>query len=471
MYKIEDIINKIHCADCLQFMKDIPDNSIDIIFTSPPYWSLRDYQIEPLIWGGDKNCEHQWDKIIDIKHSGTTKIEWAKDMSRGMEKENWIVESDFCLKCSAWRGQLGLEPHPNLYLDHLIEIFDEVKRILKKTGSCYVNLGDTYFGNIIGSNRDKNAVGGGVKKLLELKKQGKIKRSIEKSKWLQPKQLLGIPERFMIRMQDKGWILRNKNIWHKPNPMPSSCRDRRNTTYEYVYHFVKNRHYYFDLDAIREPHNEESIRKYICDMKLGREKTTSKYYKTGMDAGKRMGTNPNLLNTGKNPGDVLILSTEPFSEAHFATFPQKLVEPFIKASCPQWICKKCGKIRKRISEYEYHIQGKVNKLTEKNDISGMSNTQLERKLGRASIINVKTIGFTSCNCNTEFDAGIVCDIFAGAGTVALVAKKLGRNYIGIEAKQEYIDMAEKRLKLAEIGINKVSNKEYKVLLKQVEMDL
>lgn len=325
-------------GDCIKCMKQVPSNRVDLVVTSPPYWGLRSYSESETIWDGDENCKHKWNEYTRNGMDGGTKSE--KVHIKG--KENFQIfkkqQQGFCSICGAWKGQLGLEPHPQMYIDHLVEIFREVKRVLKKSGSFYLNLGDTYCSSTKEAGRhDTNSKtstdfggwsgwDGGITKI------GKI----EKSNWLTPKQLMLIPSRVAIALQDDGWVLRNDLIWQKGNPMPSPVKDRRNNTYEHVFHFCKSRKYYYDLDAIRVPHK------------------------------------------GKNPGDLLNINTQPFPEAHFAVYPMKLIEPLILASCPR--------------------------------------------------------------------GGIVLDPFSGAGTTAVVAKKLRTNFIGFEISKEYVDIANKRIK-------------------------
>ena len=152
-------------------MGEMPDGFVDLVFTSPPYWGLRDYGVD---------------------------------------------------------GQIGFEDHPQKYIDKIVEVSRAVRRILKKSGSYYLVLGDTYCGT-------------------------GAKRKIDGSNWLQPKQLLLLPSRIAVALQGDGWVLRNDCIWYKPNHMPSSVKDRRTTSFEHVFHFVKSRRYYYDLDSIRVP--------------------------------------------------------------------------------------------------------------------------------------------------------------------------------------------------------------------------
>ena len=226
-------IDTIIQGDALTVLKTLDANSVDICVTSPPYWGLRDYKTD---------------------------------------------------------GQLGLEPTFNEYLDHLIQIFTEVKRVTK--GTIWINIGDTYNGK---------------------------------------KSLCGIPERFAILMTDKlGLIRRNTIIWHKPNCMPSSVRDRFTVDFEYVYFFTKSQRYYFETQY--EPYLEASTR-------WGgpiRKRPDNPKYETR--------ERPDRANPlGRIKRSVWRIPTKPFSGAHFAVFPPTLIEPMIKSGCPEQICNKCGK--------------------------------------------------------------------------------------------------------------------------------
>ena len=268
MRRIEEFLNRIICGNCLEVMKEMPSESVDLVMFSPPYWGLRDYGEEAIaVWGGDPNCEHEWIETAENLEGYTSKRRWQHGINREENPECWsreIKKYGFCVKCGAWRGQLGLEPHPQMYIDHLVMICREIKRILKKSGSMYINLGDTYYGGGGTQGRPKERID------LERTKveagaypppeYWKIRGSF-RSNWLQPKQKLLIPFRVAIALQEDGWIIRNDIIWHKPNAMPSSVKDRLNVTHEYIFHCVKSRKYYYNLDAIREPHSISTFKR------------------------------------------------------------------------------------------------------------------------------------------------------------------------------------------------------------------
>jgi len=323
-------INRIHTGNTFEVLKQMPDELVDLVITSPPYWGLRNYGKDATtIWGGDKDCQHEWGNNITAKQEPHGKTSKTKQKGLGFE-----VNSNFCEKCGAWKGQFGLEPHPQMYIDHSVELYREVKRVLKDTGSFYLNIGDSYFGGpMIGMSTRLQREEGKTDGVAQLEKPNiKVK---EDKKWLQSKQLMLIPYRVAAALQEDGWILRSTIIWHKGNPMPTSVKDRLNNTYEPMFHFVKQPKYHYDLDSIRiktvtktkhSPKQLEMERKKIKEFRIKQGDT------------KKIDRCPNgdLVNNplGKNPGDVWNINTHPFPKAHFAVFPKKLVEKPIKSSCP-----------------------------------------------------------------------------------------------------------------------------------------
>ena len=369
-------INQVICGDALSMMKFWPAESIDMCITSPPYWGLRDYGTGP--------------------------------------------------------NQLGLEPTPELYIEHLTKIFNEVKRVLKKEGTFWLNMGDTY--NSTGTHTGKKSIG---KWPAAFHSNAYASRT---TKNLPTKCILMIPERLAWSLIQSGWILRNKIVWHKPNAMPSSVKDRFSTRWEYVFLFSKSKKYYFDLDAVREPHTTKPTHKVV-----GQKNSPVQQSAGGISPQHEL---------GKNPGDIFEINTQPFPGAHFAVFPEKLCEKPIKAGCPKEVCKKCRRAKRRIIEPTKYkadkpYQGKWGK-TEKQSSSRrvQSNLKAIRKLTgkHEPDYSRKTIGWTSCKCNVGFEGGIVLDPFAGAGTALCVAKRMKRRYIGIDIKQKYCNMARRRLR-------------------------
>ena len=320
------VVNKIYCGNTIDVLKTFPDESINCCITSPPYWALRDYGTDGVVWDGDADCEHEFELETKTTNNAVSNNSTLHDGKGVVETEkikqmNNKSQVGFCNKCGAWKGQLGLEPDFNFYIKHLCDIFDEVKRVLRKDGTCWVNLGDTYFGGGRGSDA----------KLRGSNKGNPTYESMESAKpnWsnmdFQNKSLCNIPSRFSIEMQNRGWIMRNKIIWHKPNCMPSSVTDRFTVDFEEIFFFVKSKKYWFEQqfeDA--KPESEERYNYLFKGNKMGVDR-------------KMIGQPFGDLNfTGKrNKRTVWKIPTQPFPDAHFAVFPEKLVETPIKAGCPK----------------------------------------------------------------------------------------------------------------------------------------
>jgi len=441
-------INEIIHGNTFNVLKTLPDESVNCVVTSPPYWGLRDYGIEPVIWDGDKDCKHEWfintTKISGGGYSDKSTLQgFSNKNTKGRQMDRDIdnnIDNAFCLKCNAWRGSLGLEPTFELYIKHLCDIFDEVKRVLRKDGTCWVNLGDTYWGG--GNNRGSSPENLSAKQFSNRGARGQVQNKWTKD--YQAKSLCLIPQRFAIEMVNRGWILRNTIIWHKPNCMPSSAKDRFTVDFEYVYFFVKSKKYCFEQQfeawTDTNPYDTKRAGKYI---QYGGKHKGSKDNK-GVVVGDPV--------KGRNKRAVWTIPTKPFPEAHFAVYPEKLIEPMIKAGCPRYVCKKCGKARVKIYEKGRLISSSPDIPMVKKPRSEPQNKLIKQDLpkdpyGSLPKRELKEIGYTDCGCNAGFEGGIVLDPFMGAGTTAVVAKKLGRNYLGIEIKQEYIDIANKRIKV------------------------
>jgi len=423
--------NQIIQGDSLPILKTLPDESVNCCVTSPPYWGLRDYGIEPVIWDGVEDCEHDFSietKAGDIRFRGINSIVGSE---RNPEVWKGNGKGNFCSKCGAWRGSLGLEPTFELYIKHLCDIFDEVKRVLRKDGTAFVNLGDSYGGTGTGQEKSPNKYKETDGQYYEQANARNIKNA--STKGVYDKCLMLIPQRFAIEMVNRGWICRNTIIWHKSNCMPSSAKDRFTVDFEYVYFFVKSKKYWFE-QAFEEQHPDGRKKTYKKDgIKINPD---NPFYTTGHE---RWG-NPN----GRNKRAVWSINTKPFPEAHFAVYPEALIEPMIQAGCPKYICKKCGNAREKIMENhrEETRPGNYSKYTDDCYVNSKRPEGLKKRV----INNPIEIGLTDCHCNAGFEGGIVLDPFMGAGTTAVVAKKQGKQYLGIELKQEYIDMADKRIK-------------------------
>ena len=325
--------NQILQGDCLSSLKTLPDKCVDICVTSPPYYALRDYGVE---------------------------------------------------------GQIGLEETPEAYIKRLADVFDEVYRVLKKDGTLWVNIGDSYNGNKIGNTNSKW--------------ESINTDTFEKKTWhsAKTKDLIGIPWMLAFELRKRGWYLRQDIIWHKPNPMPESVTDRCTKSHEYLFLLSKSPRYYFDHEAIQEEATGYDGRKdtmmhgslKYCEAEIMPNQSVQSMaskgherwkYKNLQDKGqsthsmheRRAEGKKDILYPVRNKRSVWSVNTKPCKEAHFAVFPEELIAPCILAGSKE--------------------------------------------------------------------GGIVLDPFMGSGTTAIVSKKLGRKYLGCELNPEYIKIAERRL--------------------------
>lgn len=319
-------------ADVIAGLAQLADESVHCVVTSPPYWGLRDYGVD---------------------------------------------------------GQIGLEPTPEAFVARLVEVFREVRRVLRADGTLWLNIGDSYC------NTDKWGGGGGNTGKQTVSDNGEVpswavRRKRDHIPGIKPKDLVGIPWMVAFALRADGWWLRQEIIWNKPNPMPESVRDRCTKAHEHIFLLGKSERYFFDADAIAEGRtgnedangfrggsyvgNEPGKRQAIGNKRVKVRGLTPRHEghinHTSLDETPRGG--------GRNKRSVWTIATQPFPEAHFATFPEELAETCIKAGCPA--------------------------------------------------------------------GGTVLDPFGGAGTTGLVADKLGRNAVLIELNPEYAAMAERRIR-------------------------
>lgn len=321
MYNIEKVKNSIIYGNALSVLKEFPSDSIDCIVTSSPYYGLRSYGTNPQIWGGLDTCNHIWDYSIKRGISGGTKSK--KVQIKGIDNFQITNDSehDTCSCCGAWLGELGQEPTHLMFIQHLTDIFMECSRVLKPQGTMWINIADSYAANrtyqVNGTKQTPNS------------QPTKYKQPQAKDMGLKSKSLIGIPDRIKLSLIDNGLICRNQIIWHRPNQMPSSAKDRFTNDYEMLYFFTKNEKYFFQqqIEPYTKPMNRwggdnlEANGKSDWDDGTGQET-----YRT-----RNMRPNPN----GKNMRTVWSINTKPNKVAHFATFPQALPERCILAGCPE----------------------------------------------------------------------------------------------------------------------------------------
>lgn len=226
-------------GNCVDLIPTLPDNSIDLTVTSPPYYNKRNYGHES-IWNAAPNCDHQFIEIRTPNPNssgGHNESRMRKENPNFQEYTDYndrATYSNYCAVCGAWKGQLGLEPTPQEYVSHLADIFDLIKPKLKNTGACWINIADSYGGSG-GTGKSKP----GPNSILS-DDQVMALPEAHSLQGMEKKCMLGIPEMFMLEMMKRGWILRNKIIWRKTNPMPESMNDRFSNNWEYFYFFTKS---------------------------------------------------------------------------------------------------------------------------------------------------------------------------------------------------------------------------------------
>jgi len=410
---------------------------------------LREYGLPPQIWDGDENCKHEWNTVFKPPMGGKN----HPDRPANVGSNRYLQDSDlrgkgtysnFCIHCDAWRGSLGLEPTFQLYIQHLKQIFAEVKRVLKKTGTCFVNIGDTY-----------GTKSGGMEQLRRMSKNtpqygavpytdGYAGVSQEGKKNAQSKSLCQIPERFTLMMTDElGFIKRNTIVWWKRNCMPSSAKDRFTVDFEKLFFFTKSKKYYFEQQF--EPYTAPLDRWGGDNLKADGKSTWDEG--TGQTTYRDRSMRPDPQ--GRNKRAVWDIPTQPFPDSHFAVFPEKLIETPILAGCPKEICNKCGKAREKIykgtSQEAFNIRVRdVKEGRIKHTDRVASESEIDNYQEGISHVGEgrKFIGYTDCGCNAGFHPGVVLDPFIGSGTTGKVALAYGRNYIGFDLG--YGGMSKKR---------------------------
>ena len=447
--------NHIYQGHALEVLKTFPDESIDCVVTSPPYWALRDYGTEPQIWDDILECEHEWEAAGKPSTKfGTDKRGHTQDgtstgkvVTRASTEDMKCRGSSFCIKCGAWFGKLGLEPSFNLYIKHLCDVFDEIQRVLTPHGTVWVVIGDTFYGS---GARQK-----GTGKLSYIPREQIVFEHQFKptlGKELPTKCLVGIPERFMLEMVERGWIVRNKIIWYKPAALPESVRDRFTIDYENVYLFVKSKRYYFKQQF--EPTVDSTLKRIRTftspiggNKYIGRPKDTL--------ADRRFSGKPTVVRGNRNKRCVWKIGSGFFKGAHFAVFPKKLIAGPIDAGCPKMVCTKCGKPKMPIFESKssgtWPRDGTQVKQTGGSSLDSGASMKDGGFSMRDHPVGVKhtLVGWSACGCGADFRNGIVLDPFLGSGTVGMVAKGMGLDWVGIELKEEYVEMAHKRIDTAQ----------------------
>ncbi len=371
---------RLLAGDCRDVLATLPAESVQCVVTSPPYYALRSY--------------------LDVEHP---------DKHR----------------------EIGSEATPDEYLATMVGVFREVRRVLRRDGTCWVNMGDSYAASSYGS-------GGGWAKAPAVDGIMRNNRSLMDQPFkvdhgLKPKDLLLMPARLALALQADGWWVRSDIIWHKPNPMPESCTDRPTSAHEHVFLLTRSSRYYYDAAAIAEPSA------YPEDDRKARQSVDD--YQTRAVGGRIATINP--LNSRTYPTracrNVWSIATSPYPNAHFATYPAELAERCIKAGTSErGCCAACGKPWVRVTEQELHRPPAGGTQGTKG-VDGAWFPLPRQK------VSTTTGWAPGCQCGTtETRPCVVLDPFIGAGTTALVADRLQRDCIGVDLNVDYTEMAMER---------------------------
>ena len=404
-------------GDVRERLKELPDNSVHCAVTSPPYWGLRKYKGDP--------------------------------------------------------GMIGQEPDFVTHLDNLMVVFDEIWRVLRDDGTFWLNYGDAYAGSGRGHTKPTNpGISNSYERMGNVNKNNKGSHGLEPNKdgslSLAPKNLMMMPARIAIAMQERGWILRSEIIWSKRNSLPESVKDRPTCAHEKVFLFAKRQKYFYDHVAVQTKTKDVSMKRLerarFESENLPDESAASAFYRPS-----RGFTSPNpdneetdvrsdrqpmkrMIEEGNVPPhtdrsnlrNVWRLATASYKGAHFAVFPVKLVEPCIKAGTSEkGVCSECGapliRIADKHDEGTRAKWGSERKRFPKGEINGIRDRALD-------YVRYETTGWkATCDCYADIVPATVLDPFGGAGTTALVADRLQRNAIICEISDEYADIAKDRI--------------------------
>lgn len=405
-------------ADVVEGLKSLPDQSVHCVVTSPPYLALRRYAgITPRTWSDGSTCV------------------------------------------------LGEEPTLYVYVEHMVEVFDQLKRVMHPTGTFWLNIGDSYqHGGPQPSTGIHRANG---VPLPEDYKRTKVFAS--------KKQLGMVPARVAIALQEAGWILRNDIIWAKGlsfcptysgSVMPESITDRAIWSHEHLYHFALNDKYFYDINGCKEPYASSTLA----------QATTAYKGQAGQDYAAAGAQNPSDVKRrvlasvaqgvqqggGRNLRNVWVIAKEPLKEAHFAAFPTKLVDPVIKlATSSHGVCPKCGNQWQRVMHKEAipdHIIAAFNAARGRTVLdTGRRDGYTARKPNFRRRILGEGWMPTCEHVDLQPVPATVLDPFNGSGRAGIVAQRLGRNYVGIDASAEYCAIARRVLGVDTLPIEEVVN--------------
>jgi DNA modification methylase len=466
---------RIICAHVMDGLRQLDDESVHCVVTSPPYYGLRSYGTEPQVWGGDPICQHEWGaEWIAREDSGRSRLQWGTGGDPAAKIIGGPVSQGAFCQCGAWRGALGLEPTPELFIQHLVEVFREVRRVLRKDGTLWLNIGDSYATSNPAGRRDSGD--GTSAKFGDHGIAGSFGPSTRRNVNCKPKDLLMIPAQLALALRNDGaaspqhmrdiermmravyasypdpsdwpgpiaaemerlqrehidankggWYLRSEIVWAKRAPMPESVTDRPTCAHEKIYLLSKSKTYYYDAEAVKEeaegePEGSQHHHSLpgTKDYHVNRTKDFQSYRPSK-----------------RNMRNVWTLGPSPFPEAHFATYPPEIPRRAILAgTAARGVCPKCGR------PWVRQISMPVRWTTETETIGWRPSCSCEPEIERQVLPGggVRMLG------RSEPIPATILDPFLGSGTTALIADQLGRHCIGLELNPQYAAMAERRIR-------------------------
>jgi DNA modification methylase len=436
------VSHRLIVGDALESLRTLPDCSVDCCVTSPPYWQQRQYGTEPQVWGAGATAPHQheWgDQIPGDSRGGSGTGGNKRQVPHGDGRQtdsyaesrvpspvNYGRDAEkgcFCLRCGAWRGELGQEPTVDLYMAHMVEIFTEVRRVLKKSGTCFVNIGDTRPGGARSANRKENGT------LV-------FRGDCPGCSAVQSKSMALIPERLLIALADSGWIVRSKIIWQKPSAMPERATDRPTESYEPIYFLTKSPRYWSDFGAIREPAQSATLpweeRKAQGEMmRHGISNNAPSLNRNGKDRGKNAGgpRTRESLNANWEAAEA--------SGADLSTRNIRNVWTFTNQGFSAWLCPNCQTVFTNVKSLPNRMVGSV-----KEHRCSSCDIWVHLDSHYAAFPPELPKRCILCGCPPD---GVVLDPFVGTGTTMAVAVELGRHAIGIDLDPRNAEFVEKRL--------------------------
>ena len=465
-------MREILIGNCRDKLRELPAESVQCVITSPPYWGLRRYEGEQsAVWGGDPDCEHEWESrryYVEQSVSANSREAFSEAGEENIERlkaARWREDST-CTKCGAWYGAFGLEPTPELYVANTVEILREIRRVLRPDGVIWWNLGDSYAGSGQGwQHKDGGSI---QRKWLESYGTGRPPGYISSAtaSGLKPKDLTLIPARVALAAQADGFWVRAMVIWEKPNTMPESVKDRPTESHEYILLLTKSERYFYDADAVREPHKQASLervqQKWADATKYDEDGAPDRQHSWQRE---REEMTHACHPGGRNLRSVWRFATIPYMGAHFAVFPPELPRRCILAGSPPKVCAECGAPYERVTEREpvpypggshgnYVQKGRPpggNYAIKGRPPGGQENAD-SSTLGKVEYYRVVTVGWQpTCECHADLPVderptrpAIILDPFAGSGTTLKVAEDLGRWWIGIDICEQYSEQIRER---------------------------